>query len=141
MKYKKKYGWLILLAIVIIAGLYAYREYNRKPADLSTVDSQIKISADGLVIKFEKDEQKANLLYLGKPIEVTGLIAEINNQQDTLVTIALGKKEDMHKVSCLLDANHTNEIKRYKVGDNIMLRGICNGYLLDVELNRCVIIK
>jgi len=141
MKYKKKYGWLILLAIVIIAGLYAYREYNRKPADLSTVDSQIKISADSLVIKFEKDEQKANLLYLGKPIEVTGLIAEINNQQDTLVTIALGKKEDMHKVSCLLDANHTNEIKRYKVGDNIMLRGICNGYLLDVELNRCVIIK
>lgn len=141
MKYKKKYGWLILLAIVIIAGLYAYREYNRKPADLSTVDSQIKISADSLVIKFEKDEQKANLLYLGKPIEVTGLIAEINNQQDTLVTIALGKKEDMHKVSCLLDANHTNEIKRYKVGDNIMMRGICNGYLLDVELNRCVIIK
>jgi len=141
MKYKKKYGWLILLAIVIIAGLYAYREYNRKPADLSTVDSQIKISADSLVIKFEKDEQKANLLYLGKPIEVTGLIAEINNQLDTLVTIALGKKEDMHKVSCLLDANHTNEIKRYKVGDNIMLRGICNGYLLDVELNRCVIIK
>ena len=141
MKQKRKYVWLILIALVIIAGLYAYREYNRKPADLSTVVSQLKITADSLVKKFERDEQKANTLYLGKPIEITGLIAEINSQQDTLVNITLGKKDDMHKVSCLMDPNHSIEIKNYKVGDNIVMRGICNGYLLDVELNRCVVVK
>ena len=141
MKQKRKYVWLILIALVIIAGLYAYREYNRKPADLSTVVSQLKITADSLVKKFERDEQKANTLYLGKPIEITGLIAEINSQRDTLVNITLGKKDDMHKVSCLMDPNHSIEIKNYKVGDNIVMRGICNGYLLDVELNRCVVVK
>lgn len=141
MKLKRKYIWLILLIIIIIAGSYAYHEYNRKPADLSDVKSQSNITSDSLVMVFETDEQKANSLYLGKPIDITGLIAEINNQQDTLVNVTLGKKNDMHKVSCLINVNHINKIKNYKVGDKIMLRGICNGYLMDVELNRCVVVK
>ncbi len=141
MKLKRKYIWLVVFILIIIAGAIAYHEYNRKPADLSDVKSQSNISADSLVMVFETDEQKANSLYLGKPIDITGLIAEINNQQDTLVNVTLGKKNDMHKVSCLINVNHINEIKSYKVGDKIMLRGICNGYLMDVELNRCVVVK
>lgn len=141
MKLKRKYIWLSVSILIIIAGAFAYNEYNRKPADLSDVKSQLNITADSLVMVFETDEQKANALYLGKPIDITGLIAEINNQQDTLVNVTLGKKNDLHKVSCLINVNHISEIKNYKVGDKIMLRGICNGYLMDVELNRCVVVK
>ena len=141
MKLKGKYVWLILLIVIIIVGIYAYREYNRKPADLANVASESSTTADSLVMLFEKDEPKANALYLGKPIDVTGIIAEITNQKDTMVNVTLGKKDDMHRVSCLMDVQHINDVKTYKAGDKIILRGICNGYLMDVELNRCVVIK
>jgi uncharacterized protein YpmB len=141
MKIKKTYIWITILIVVIAAGLYAYYEYNRKPADLSDVEAQTSITADSLVLSFETNEQNANSLYLGKPVNITGVIAEINNQQDTIVNVTLGKKDNMHKVSCLMDVNHSKEIKNFKVGDKITLRGICNGYLMDVELNRCVVIN
>ena len=141
MKKRAKYIWLTILIILIIAGMYAYREYNRKPADLADVTAQSSISADSLVMLFETDEPKANSFYLGKAIDVTGSIAEIVNQKDTVVNVILGKKDDMHRVSCLVDVQHINDTRAYKSGDKITLRGICNGYLMDVELNRCVVVK
>lgn len=141
MKFKKKHWLLILLVCVLAASIYAYREYNRKAADLMSVKPFASIEATSLIAMYETDEQKANTMYLGKPIDVTGAIAEVDNQQDTLANVMLGKSDDMHKVSCLLDPKSIKELKKYKTGDKITLRGICTGYLMDVELNRCVVIK
>ncbi len=124
-----------------MAAAYVYREYNRGPADLSSMRPTARVLADSLVALFETDEPKANALYLGKPIEVSGIIAEITNQQDTVVNVILGSNESLHRVSCLISANHIREVKPFKSGENITLRGICNGYLMDVELNRCVVVK
>ncbi len=140
MKLIKKWGWLVLLVILGVAA-YAYREYTRKPADLADVQPQATVAADVLVKAYESDEQKANSLYLGKAIDVSGIVSEINSQSDTSINILLGKKDDMHRVSCLMNPNQTVNTKKVKAGDPISLRGICTGYLLDVELNRCVIIK
>lgn len=140
MKAIRKYGWILLL---VIAGVfaYAYHEYTRKPADLSDVTAQAHVQATALADLYEKDEQQANKLYLGKAIEVTGVIAEITNQKDTSVNVLLTGKDEMHRVSCLLNPNQLEKAKKLKAGDAISLRGICTGYLMDVELNRCVIIQ
>lgn len=140
MKLIKKYGWLI---IVLIIGLfaYSYHEYTRKPADLDSVESEASVEALVLVQAYEKNEQQANKLYLGKAIDVTGPVSEVNNQKNTSVNIMLGNKDDMHRVSCLLNIHQLEKIKSITSGDKISVRGICTGYLLDVELNRCVIIK
>lgn len=140
MKAIRKYGWLILL---VIAGVfvYAYREYTRKPADLNDVKAEAIVQAATLVELYEKDEAQANKLYLGKAIDVTGTISDITNQKDTAVNVLLGGKYDMHRVSCLFGVSQLEKIKGAKAGESISLRGICTGYLMDVELNRCVIIK
>ena len=129
--------------LLLIAGIfaYAYHEYTRRPADLSDVRSEASVQAPALVDLYEKDEQQANKLYLGKAIDVNGVIAAIDNQKDTSVNVLLAGKDEMHRVSCLLNPNQLEKIKKAKPGDAISLRGICTGYLLDVELNRCVIIK
>lgn len=131
---------MAMLVIVIAAGWYAYSEYNRKPADLSSVYAGAHTNADSLVAMYKKDEQKANELYLGKAIDVTGFIAEIINQQETMVNILLSTSDDMHRVSCMMNVKRAGGIKQYNQGDKITIRGICTGYLLDVELNRCVVV-
>ena len=141
MRIKSGYFLFIVLLLIVAGGYYAYHEYTRKPADLASVDAMEKADAASLVSLYETDEQKANKRYLGKPIDVTGTIAEITNQHDTLVNVMLGNPEGLHRVSCLLNVKHTDALKQFKTGDKITIRGICTGYLMDVELNRCVVIR
>ncbi len=126
--------------IIIIAAGYFYREYNRKPADVIDAAPAYKIEAAKMVELYETDEPEANRQWLGKIVQVAGSITEINNQQDTLINIILGESNAMHKVSCLLDKRHITEIEKCAVGQQISIKGICTGFLLDVELNRCVIV-
>lgn len=62
-------------------------------------------------------------------------------KSSVIVDLFLGKKDDMHRVSCLIDVSHIIDVKSCNIGDEIIIRGICNGYLVDVELNRCVVVK
>lgn len=125
----------------MIAAGFFYKEFQRKPADISGVLPEVKINVAEIVGQYENDESKANRQYLGKIIEVAGNITEIINQQDTLINVLMGDTGSLHKVSCLLDNRHTNTVKKYRAGQLITLKGICTGFLLDVELNRCVIVE
>lgn len=122
-------------------AIYGYSEFNRKPEDLTNVKPQAIVTAESIVATYENDEAIANKQFLGKTIMVNGMVAEINNQQDTLLNITLGDSNDMHKVSCLLDKQQLDKIKQYSVGKLICIKGVCTGFLADVELNRCVIVN
>jgi hypothetical protein len=137
----KKNIILIVVLILLGAGIYFYKEYNRKPADISNVAPALSVNALSLVESYESDEAIANQQFLGKAIQVTGTIAEINNQQDTLVNVLIGDSNSMHKVSCLLDGRHLASVNNYRVGQQIIIRGFCTGFLMDVEMNRCVVIE
>lgn len=130
-----------MICFFSIAAIYAYREYNRRPEDLSTIQPDITITAADLVNAFETDEAKANTKFNGKTLLVSGMVAEINNQADTLLTVYLGKNEAMHKVSCAINIRHNETKELPAVGDNISVKGICTGFLLDVEMNRCVLVN
>jgi len=136
-------GNILVIAILILlgAGIYFYKEFNRKAADVSNVEPAASLTAIVLVDSYESNEASANKLYLGKTIQVTGAIAEINNQQDTLVNVFIGDDNSMHKVSCLLDNYYLASVRNFSVGQQITIRGVCTGYLMDVEMNRCVIIE
>lgn len=141
MRSVRKYGFVVLLLAVAAASWYIYAEYNRKPSDLSSLKPQAKVNDSVLITLYMSNEQIANQKYLGKPIDVTGTVLEIINLNDTVANIMLGKADELHKVSCLMDAKHVNDVKDYIPGNKITIRGICTGFLIDVELNRCVIIK
>jgi phospholipid N-methyltransferase len=132
---------IVVLIMTAAAAGYGYKEYNRKPADVAGITPAAKLSADEMVNQYDSDEAKANKLYLGKTIQVTGVITQIINQQDTLANVMVGDTSSMHKVSCLLEPAYISTIKQYNAGQQITIKGVCTGYLMDVELNRCVIVK
>lgn len=128
---------LIFLSAIV---LYAFNEYNRKPADLSVQKPQETITAMALLAAFKNNEEIANKLYLGKTVLITGLITEINNEQDTLMNIYLGDSSAFEKVSCKMDMRKKDSFLKLIPGQQISLIGFCTGYLQDVELDRCVIV-
>jgi tRNA_anti-like len=137
----KRYVLFGGLAIAVVAAIYGYKEFNRKPEDLSNISPQAIVTVDSIVAAFSNDEATANKKYLGKTIQVSGMITEVNNQQDTLLNVVLGNTESINNVSCLLDKKQLTNLKYCTVGKPISIKGICTGFLADVELNRCVIIE
>jgi hypothetical protein len=141
MRAVKKY---ILPVVIVLAGLgalYAYKEYNRKPADLTHIAPQEITDVPSMVNLYDSNETKANENFLGKIVEIKGLVSEVINVEDTLLTVMLGSKEEMHRVSCLLNKEQLVNLKKCEVGQQATIKGICTGFLLDVEMNRCVILN
>lgn len=135
----KKPGWVLLFIAIIVTSLYLYRQYNRKPADLMDTKPAFIITASNLVNEFETDEAAANKKFLGKIIQVNGVLASVDYNQDTLINIILG--DGIHRVGCQFDKRHSAGIGKFQEMNTISIKGICTGYLMDVELNRCVIVK
>jgi tRNA_anti-like len=133
---------LLFIAIVsLIIAFFAYKEFNRKPADVSSLQVDNTLIADSLISDYESDEVKANKKYLGKVLIVTGNIAEIKKESDTLLNIIVGKVDAMHNVSCLLSNAEQKKVQSYAIGSKVSIKGVCTGFLADVELNRCIIIE
>jgi hypothetical protein len=132
----------IIFVLIIIGGLaiYAYLEYNRKPANLINKKANLFIAANNLLQDFSVDENAANKKYLGKIIDVSGVVSASNQANDSTFNIILGNNADGNNVSCLMNIENIMEAKKQQIGDSIVVRGNCTGYLMDVELNQCVII-
>jgi hypothetical protein len=135
----KKLIILALSAIVVLAGLYFVNEYFRKPADITDQQESLTVSAEKLVQQFELNEASANKQYLGKIILVNGMVSEISSLQDSALNIVLSN--GLHNISCQMDKCHQQRIRQIQVGDQVAIKGICSGFLMDVQLNRCVLIK
>jgi hypothetical protein len=133
----------IICTVIIIgtaAAIYFYKEYHRRPADMALVKADKKIDAAKLVTAFTENETVANKLYLGKTLEVTGTVTETEQPNDSLINIFLGGGVAFNQVSCLFDTR-LNKFKDPQAGSILTIRGVCTGFLSDVELNRCVMVK
>lgn len=107
----------------------------------SKVKADYSVLATALLSEFEKNEAKANQKYMDKVIEVNGTIAEITKDQKGSTVVALRNADAFSGVLCTLQEGSSEEIKSYSIGKPIKIRGVCTGMLLDVVLNKGVIVK
>jgi tRNA_anti-like len=127
-------GFLALF-VLLSGAVIAYKIYN-KPHRSVENETALAITSEELALAYTKNEAKADKEYLDKPIQVTGLIADIaNNQQNKQVIVLQGT--DLSGVQCTLDQN-TPELKK---GSSVAIKGFCTGYLTDVILDRCIVVS
>jgi len=144
---KKKIIWFIVLLVVAIGGLYAYKEYTRTNKDLTKVKADIQITAVALVKEYETNDSSANNKYSGRVLEIVGMVKDIQ-KDDGNYTLVLGDTAVMSSVRCSMDSVHQQDAALLIVGSSATVRGICTGFNKDemglgsdVILNRCVIIR
>ncbi len=126
---------------MVLGVFYLFKEYTRAPADLSDINPIEKLKAAQLMNAFENDEKMGNEKYSGKVVEVMGTIYSINNEADTLVRVVLETGNPIHQINCTLASSEVPKSKTYSSNQVITIKGFCTGYLMDVELNRCVIVN
>lgn len=139
---KKTVSWISLGAILIIAAIVIYYAFNKPRNSVSDLPVYFTVTAGEFVQEFISDDEKANNKYLKKVIEVTGIIAEINmSDKGTGSNCILRRNTDITGVICEFEPGLDIELKNYQIGDNITIKGKYSGFLMDVVLNTCEIIK
>ena len=140
---RKRSILLIAVLISVVVVLFVYREYTRTNESMRQATADFKIPANDLMKEFALGDSAASKKYLGRVIEVKGVVKGIN---DDSTTITLGNPSDMSSIICSLD---TNNIKSQlpSMRSIVTIRGSFNGFnkddLLgtDLIMNRCIIIK
>ncbi len=136
----KKRILFIVLIIGVIGAFVGYKISNKSHLDISAATPKINIKATQLIDDFLLDETIANTKYLDKLIAVTGTISSFKIEDEKAI-ISLMTNDDFGSVLCHLSKEATQNLPELKVGNTIQIKGICTGFLMDVILVRCEIIK
>ena len=70
-------------------------------------------------------------------VQVSGPIASVQNDTSG-ISLGLETGDPINGVSCVLDKFTKQAKTDFKVGETVVLRGICTGKLSDVVIDRCV---
>lgn len=131
---------LIVFLLALAGGAVGFYLYQKPTPTAAAFHTDHSISASALFIDYETDEAAANERYLGKTLELTGTIREISIQEETgQATIYLEAGGILGGVSCEMAADQ--QLAKAKPGEEVTIKGICSGLLMDVVLNRCVIVN
>lgn len=134
---------LILPLLVLIAGGVAvgYYMWNKPPATVDRKTPDYTLDSQTLYADFQKNEDTANARYLGKVIQVTGVIQEIVPGEDLRMQVILETGDIMSRINCVMEETHAQFLQRnLKKGDTVTIKGFCTGMLDDVIIDRCIVV-
>jgi hypothetical protein len=150
--YNKKLHINKILKIIYIIGAFGliigfgtlYYIFNKPERNIVKEKPSFIMTAEQLYKEFSTKEDSSYILYGDKVVEVTGPVMDItiNNNGASLTLL-----DEISGINCSFDsisvAEHQDELKMIKTGDEITLKGKCDGYdmIMGVVLTRCVILK
>lgn len=135
----KKKILILALLVATVAGYFGWRAYNKPVPTLHDVKPEIEIPAEQLFSDFTFDEETANQKYLGKVIRITGKLMEINLDNKDYSTVYLDSADPMGSVSCQLEKGEEAKLEKIENGQQLVIKGKCTGFAMDVVLTQCII--
>jgi len=130
-------GALILLGLAGLGiGLYLF---NKEDKNLQKEKPEYVITSIDLQKAFENNEAGSITKYVNKIIEVTGTIESVKTSEDNITSLVLKTESGLSSVICTLSTQ--SDPVMLTAGKEVTIRGECSGFLMDVLLNNCFIIK
>jgi preprotein translocase subunit YajC len=141
MRHKQKLLFIVLLVISLVI-FFVIRQYNKPHIDVFNSTPDIVTNSHVLLDEFQKNESLANSKYLDKIVQINGRISKIeaSENNDIIVTL-INDISTLGTVICHLSSKENKKLNNLKEGQNVVIKGICTGYLMDVILIRCSLVK
>lgn len=122
---------IVLLLLGIIGGSYGFYLFNKPVESLAQKTADHNVSAEALLADFENNETDANTKYLDKVVQVSGEVGKIENKS---IYIKTGNPLSF----IIFEMEEEQNISGISPGDQVTLKGLCTGYLMDVVIIRSV---
>ena len=139
MQRKTILAFILVIAAIIFAMVVWKWTFKKSDVSMASKKADVEIEADILTHKFESNEDEANAKYLGKVIVVSGIVSTLH-EDDQNFSVYLKKEGDISGVMCTFNKSSI-DTTRIKIGNQVRIKGICDGYLMDVKLNKCSLDK
>lgn len=136
---RRKLLWTLVAALLVVAAMVAYREYDRGVAATGTRPVVVTVTAAQLLADFQADEVAATRRYVGateQVVEVRGTIRSIAPMGSGITNVVLETGDALAGVLC--EFPDSDLPAHWHEGDEVSVRGVCTGFLLDVVLMRCI---
>jgi tRNA_anti-like len=130
---KKNIIAVTIIIFLLAAGFAGWYIFNKPHRSIDRAET-LSINTDSLLAAYQLDEKSANIIYLDKALKVIGEIAELNTNQAGQMVILLKTVDPMSGVVCTLRDKPKVTLH---VGQQIVLKGFCSGYITDVVLRDC----
>lgn len=141
MKMNRNTLFVILIAAISSAAGVGYAMWNKPHEDLTEEPADFTLTSTDLYTAYSSDEAAANESYLGKTVEITGTIAEKKEEEGNRAIVLLEIPGEMFGINCAFEADQSAALQKTEPGQSVTLRGKVDGFTLDVNLSRCVLIQ
>lgn len=131
---------LIVLVLVVIGGVTGYLMYNKPHKSTADATSDFVVDAPALFKEFSSDEAAANTKYLDKVVKVRGTVKSVETDEAGNSILTLDAADEMFGVICTIPNNVSGDLEMPEVGEQVTVKGVCTGMLMDVVLIRCVLV-
>lgn len=131
--------WVVIIggALGLTSAVYMFNKPNKS---MNSLKAELAIEAEALVKDYSGSESEANETYLGKIVEISGPVVLISTSQDGSISFSLF--DPFEGVTATFKAEYVKEnksrIHQIEQGDNITVKGRCDGMLTDVRISDCV---
>jgi outer membrane murein-binding lipoprotein Lpp len=121
-------------------------ERFRAEAEANRQARTVVVAAAELLREFQTDPVAADQKYMGKYLEITGIVERSGRGRfDSSFAILSGGDENAKlKIECFFDLSDENDearIRRLGKGQTITVRGEYDGQVSNVQLRECVLVK
>jgi len=125
---------ILCLLLALAWGLYLY---NKPHANAGNKNTDASLTADSLYKAYANDEAGANKNFMNKVLEVKGVVQDITmSNRRPVVLLSTGQ---MGNVNCQMALDSTEVFSVLHKAAQVVIKGKCSGYLMDVNLVDCVI--
>jgi len=137
----KKLILLVVFFLIIIVGLTSFLYYYNKPhVNVKKTDAAFVLTAENLINEYRDDETTTNQKYSENIIQVKGKVFEVSTLKGNSV-ITLKEENSESSIICHMLPDENMKALKLEKGQEVDIKGICTGYLLDVIIVRCTLVE
>ncbi len=137
---KRKTVIYMISSLILITSAIVVLKYYKPHRSVRKEEAAFRLSVKELVDAFSNNEADANLRYAGKILEVHGTLKEMILNDSTLILL-MGDSTQMNGVSCYLQRDQKDRYTTLKRGEEVRVKGVCNGMLLDVVIDKAILLN
>jgi hypothetical protein len=142
----KKFFWYAagigFLVALVAGGIFYWYGFLRTEKPIERMKPDFEISADSLYAFFNADENEATTRYGGKILLLNSTL--LAHEKDERGNVTLIFVDPMMGVTCTIDSAQAVKQKiligKLANGQNITVKGRCDGMLMDVKISKCAIV-
>ncbi len=131
----------ITVCIIILALMVFFvRKWNEGYPDTRLKDTEITISSKELLSYLDTEKAEELKPYIDKVIEVSGVLKKVTKLKKRY-SLLINNGEDETYILCEMQLNENAKIPELKLNQNVTVKGVFKGVLLDIIVLNCIIVE